>query len=151
MARPVKAPIGGQVLPGRANLPQPIQPKVVRQPVQPSVVKAPEVVTPVIEPAQKVVPEPKLEVSGILETPTVETVEPTIEITEPEVEEIVQTDLESEIQPIADEVTEEEMDNIIEEALDEAMEEELQPQETAMLIPIKKMFCLLYTSDAADE
>jgi len=130
LARPVKAPIGGgPILPGRAtNLPQPIQPKVVRQPlkpVAPSVVKAPEVLSPTVEPIEeKVVTEPKLEIAGISEEPEtpiqVESTSPVVEEIEPEVEE-----LEAET-----------MDEILEEIEEEEIE---QVQEIAMLTPIKKL------------
>ena len=114
IARPVKAPIGGVMPLGGtpANLPQPIQPKVVRQPVvkspvqtpsvvqspvttspvvAPSVVKAPRIAAPVIKPtAQVEIPKPKLEIEQKPSEPVSEIA--AVEV-EPEVaiEEMVET------------------------------------------------------------
>ncbi|MCH1527990.1 MAG: hypothetical protein L7S49_07225, partial [Candidatus Poseidoniaceae archaeon] len=156
MARPVKAPIGGAILPGRVeNLPQPIQHKVVRQPlvqqpVQPPVVSAPEILSPAIEPVvpaiepvvETIVTAPKLEIAGILEQET-----PDLEITPAETTQL-EPDIESELTPEIEPV-EDTLDDTMQDALDEAMEDELdEVQATALLIPIKKLGVVTETKTA---
>ena len=143
IARPVKAPIGGGAnLPGQlGNLPQPIQPKVVRQPVTvtppitPSVVKAPEVIAPAIEPIpEKVVAAPKLEleIPEEPEAPVVEVVAPVVEELEPEVE--------TQIEPVVEtEVVEPEIESVEEVVADVTEEVVEEVQKIATLTPIKKL------------
>ena len=143
IARPVKAPIGGGAsMPGQlGNLPQPIQPKVVRQPVTvtpaitPSVVKAPEVIAPAIEPIpEKVVTAPKieLEIPEEPETPVVEVVAPVVEELEPEVETQIEPVIETEV--VEPEI--ESVEEVVAETTEEIVEE---VQKIATLTPIKKL------------
>ena len=135
IARPVKAPIGGMNLPGQgANLPQPIQPKIIRQPVkQPTeapIVSSPQIVAPSIQPVvENIVTPPEINLP-VLE-PEIEQVAAEKQL---EVEEIVTQD----VPEIISET--ESMDDALDEALTEAIEDELEPvQKTAMLTPIKKL------------
>jgi hypothetical protein len=143
IARPVKAPIGGGAnMPGQlGNLPQPIQPKVVRQPVTvtppiaPSVVKTPEVIAPAIEPIpEKVVTAPKLEleIPEEPETPVVEVVSPVVEELEPEVETQIEPVIETEV--VEPEI--ESVEEVVAETTEEIVEE---VQKIATLTPIKKL------------
>jgi hypothetical protein len=152
MARPVKAPIGGQVIPG-AGLPKPVQPKMVRQPIQPisqpvppveeetmasPVVKMPQITPIVSQPkVEEITPEPvvsapKLEIAGISPTTEVapEEISPVSEL-----EEFVEPEIDT-----IDDLVEEDLESI-EELSDlepETIEEEPQ-QVVARLTPIKKL------------
>ena len=158
LVKPVKAPVGGPVIPESA-LPKPIAPKMVRQPIQPvvpdtdseppvaegtiapSVVKMPSLTPPSLTPkVEEVQPEPvtvkapvvtapKLDISGI--SPVLETEE------EPEMVEIPEPEIES-----MDDLLEEDLEEI--EDLDvvevEPQVQEIEPQPvTTTLTPIKKL------------
>ena len=143
IARPVKTPIGGTNLPGMAaNLPQPIQPKVVRKPITaspviaPSVVKVPEIKAPVIESVpEQVVTAPKLEIETAPVEPEVaniEAVAPVVENLEPEIETQIESVIESEVE----ETEIESIEDVLEEASEDLVEE---IQKISTLVPIKKL------------
>ena len=117
MARPVKAPIGGAAsLTGRpvTNLPQPIQPRVVRQPLvkpptqlteeEPSpVVSSPVVSSPMITPS--VVKKPVITPPAVSEPQVVVPAEPIVPAVE-EIEPVIETvdEIEPTIETIVDEI-----------------------------------------------
>ena len=154
IARPVKAPIGGvnPIVRKPANLPQPIQPKVVRQPVvknpvqapsvvqspattspvvTPSVVRAPSIATPVIKPTTQVeVPQPKLEIEQKPDEAKVSVGE----------EIVSQKNVVTELEPVSEIAAVEVEPEVATEEMVETVQDEVEKvQKMAVLKPIKKL------------
>ena len=169
IARPVKAPIGGVMpLGGKpANLPQPIQPKIVRQPVvkspaqTPSVVQSPATTSPVVAPSvvrspamtspvvtPSVVKAPSIAAPVIKPTTQVEVPQPKLEIEQkPDEakisvgEEIVpERNVVTELEPVSEIATVEVEPEVATEEMVETVQDEVEKvQKMTVLKPIKKL------------
>jgi len=154
IARPVKAPIGGvnPIVRKPANLPQPIQPKVVRQPVvknpvqAPSVVQSPATTSPVVTPS--VVRTPSIATPAIKPTTQVEVPQPKLEIEQkPDEakasvgEEIAsQKNVVTELEPVSEIAAVEVEPEVATEEMVETVQDEVEKvQKMAVLKPIKKL------------